>query len=410
MANTNEMVEFEDTPAFTGRELATTQQKPQAGGAVVAVEQSRAVAEVQAAMYVAQCNPRNEIDAQIRILNSCKRKSLAEQAGYAYKRGSTMVTGPTIRLAEVCAGHWGNISYGFRELSRGKESSEIEAFAWDMETNTRVSRQFSVKHWRDTSSGGYALKDERDKYEMIANQAQRRVRACILQLIPGDIVETAVDECDRTLKGNDEPMEDKVRKLLQSFESIGVTRAMIEKRLGHKAEAIIIQELVQLQKIGVSIRDDMASREEFFEFNAPPADKANKAPDKPADAVQEPEKKEPVKKKAPPKKETPAPVEPVQEPRVVDQDTGEIDPEPEEELFPEESKAPAARKAAATGGIPSSLNEKQANRIVVAMGTNWGSLAQDKTDYACYEDMLDEISAVDGVDWRTVASGLDLSK
>jgi len=393
MQKDTELVQFEDTPAFTGRELATQGQKPQASNAVVAVEQSRAIAEVQAAMTVAQMNPRNEIDAQIRILRSCKRKSLAEQAGYAYKRGSTMVTGPTIRLAEVCAGHWGNIAYGFRELSRSATSSEIEAFAWDMETNTRVSRQFSVKHWRDTQQGGYAIKDERDKYELVANQAQRRVRACILQLIPGDIVETAVDECDRTLKGNDEPMEDKIRKLLQSFESVGVTREMIEKRLGHKAEAIIIQEIVTLQKIGVSIRDGMASREEFFDFGgASPLEKAKKIYEKPADEVKEPVK---AKAKAPAKKEAPVAPAQVEQAPVVDEEPEEIDWE---------------ATTTSASSLPASLNEKQANRIVLAMGTDWGSLAQAKTEYASYEDMLDEISAVDGMDWRSVASELDLTR
>ena len=86
----------------------------------------------------------------------------------------------------------------------------------------------------------------------------------------------------------------------------------------------------------------------------------------------------------------------------------EIDPEEEEGIFPDESEAPARKPV--ESGIPASLNEKQANRIVLAMGTDWGSLAQDKTEYASYEDMLDEISAVDGMDWRSVASGLDLTR
>jgi hypothetical protein len=50
--------------------------------------------------------------------------------------------------------------------------------------------------------GGYQLKDERDIYELMANQSQRRVRAAILEIIPGDIIEDAVSECEKTMKAN----------------------------------------------------------------------------------------------------------------------------------------------------------------------------------------------------------------
>lgn len=250
----------------------------QAPSALVTVDQQRAIAEVQAAMVVARMNPRDEMRAYQRIVMACKRKSLAEQASYAYPRGGKMVTGPSIRLAEVIAGYWGNITYGLRELNRRAGISEVEAFAWDLETNTRVTRQFQVKHIRDKSEGGKELTGERDIYELVASMGQRRVRACILEVVPGDIVEGAEEECKNTLQGGGgELIEDRIRKAVLAFGAFGVTKAMIEARLRHKIEATLPAELVQLQQIYRSLKDGMAKREEFFSLDIPATDGSHEA-------------------------------------------------------------------------------------------------------------------------------------
>ena len=126
-------------------------------GGIVGIEQSRAVAEVQASIVLAKANPRNEMLAEKKILSACKRQVLAEGASYSFKRGGEVVTGPSIRLAEVLARYWGNLNYGFREIGRGADYSEIEAFAYDFETNVKVSRTFQIKHWRDKKNGGAAI-------------------------------------------------------------------------------------------------------------------------------------------------------------------------------------------------------------------------------------------------------------
>lgn len=249
-------------------------QKSQAAPTAVAnTDQSRAVAEVQAALVIAQSRPRNEILARERITQSCQRASLAQVAVYAFPRGGQQVSGPSVRLAEAAARAWGNMTYGFRELNRSGGGSEVEAFAWDLETNTKAVRQFSVKHWRDTKSGGHALKDERDIYEMVANQAQRRVRACILEIIPGDVIEDAVKQCEKTLSAavagkNGRPLAEVVQDMLSAFEGIGVTKAAIEKRLGHRTDSIQPAEVLRLREIFASIKDGFSTPEEWFEADA----------------------------------------------------------------------------------------------------------------------------------------------
>jgi hypothetical protein len=233
---------------------------------LVQVEQSRAVAEVQAAYVIAKKFPRNQSECYSNIISSCKRPLLAEQAMYAYPRGSTMVTGPSIRLAECLAQSWGNIDFGIREISQGGGVSIAEAYAIDLQTNTKVSKMFHVPHFRDTKKGKIKLTDSRDIYELVANQGARRLRACILGVLPGDVVEGAVEQCKKTLESSDVPKSEQIKKMIIAFDEYGVKVEHLEKRLGHKMESTIGAEIVALKGIYKSIKDGMADRSAFFDI------------------------------------------------------------------------------------------------------------------------------------------------
>ena len=127
-------------------------------------DSARAIAEVQAALMIARMNPRDQRVSMDRILNACTRQTLAESAVYAYNKGGNQITGPSIRLAEAIAQQWGNIQFGIRELSNAGGKSEVQAYAWDVETNTRREISFTVPHIRYTKRGGYSLEDPRDIY------------------------------------------------------------------------------------------------------------------------------------------------------------------------------------------------------------------------------------------------------
>ena len=108
--------------------------------------------------------------------------------------------------------------------------------------------------------------DEEIFYEVVANQAARRKRACILAIIPGDICELAVEECDKTLAGGDgKPLIDRIRKMVATFSDFGVTASMIEQRLKHNLDATTEQELAILRKTYRAIADGFGSRADYFE-------------------------------------------------------------------------------------------------------------------------------------------------
>lgn len=232
------------------------------------VEKTRVMQETQALVVVAHKQPRDEIKAYKKIMDSAKRKSLAEQATYAYPRGNQIVKGASIRAAETIAKYWGNIDFGIKELSQDNINhvSEVMAFAWDLETNVRQQKVFKVPHIRNTKKGNSILNDARDIYELVANMGARRLRSCLLGVIPVDIVEDFLIECDKTLAGdNSKPLKERVQAMIEAFEEFGVTQEMIEKRLGCKSSGFIEKHLVDLRAIYKSLKDNFSKVEDFFE-------------------------------------------------------------------------------------------------------------------------------------------------
>ena len=230
---------------------------------------SRQAQEVQAAMVIAKKFPRDEVQSFNRIMRACQRKTLAEQAMYEYPRGGTKVTGPSIRLAEAMAQNWGNLDYGIIELEQKNGESQVMAYAWDLETNTRQTKIFSVPHIRSTKKGNVALTDPRDIYELVANQGARRVRACILGVIPGDVIDSALVQCNATLLSDngDKPLIDLVRDAAALFQSdYGGTIQMLEKFIGCKSESFTMNDLIRLKRVYKSLKDGMAKREDYFEM------------------------------------------------------------------------------------------------------------------------------------------------
>jgi hypothetical protein len=255
-------------------------QAPAPTSSVAKSDAERAIQEVQAALVIAKKFPRSPIEAMDRILNACQRPKLAESALYSYPRGGQQVTGPSIRLAEALAQNWGNMQFGIRELSSAGGVSEVEAFAWDVETNTRQTKVFQVPHERHTRQGKKILTDPRDIYEMIANQGARRMRACILGVIPADVIEEAVNQCEATQHANVEVTKDTIKGIADYFEQYGVTQEMIEVRLGRRLDAMQPAQMLDLRKIAQSLKDGMSKPGDWFDVAIP-----TEAPEAPVSAL-----------------------------------------------------------------------------------------------------------------------------
>ena len=223
-------------------------------------------AEAQGKLVIAKRFPRNEAQAYAGVREACKSLSFAEVSSFSYNRGGSKVTGPTIRLAELCARHWGNIEFGLRELSQRPGETEMEAYAWDVERNVVTRQGFVVKHLRDKSGGATKLTQQRDIYEVAANMGARRLRARIMAILPPDFVEAA-EQCRKTLENGGQgeiPLAKRIDALVERFASIGVSVKMLEDRLEHPLADSLPAEFADLQQIFRSIKDGYTEAHEWF--------------------------------------------------------------------------------------------------------------------------------------------------
>lgn len=223
------------------------------------------VARVQAQLVYAASRPRDEQRAVDRMLTAFQRPSLASKALYQYARGGSDISGLSIRAAEAMAMAWGNMDFGLRELEQKQGESTVEAYAWDLETNVRRAVTFRVPHYRDTRQGRKRLEDSRDIYELVANQGARRVRACILAVLPRDIQEAVETQVAETMKATFEITPESLKAWLEAFGRLGVTKAMLEARIQRRFDSITPAQMMGLANIFNAIKDGIARVEDFFQ-------------------------------------------------------------------------------------------------------------------------------------------------
>ncbi len=276
MTENKEITIQEQAPNVPNMNTGIVAQMDNINQGTVAIEASRAIAEAQGKLVIAKRFPRDEVQAYAKAMETCQRPTMAEKAFYSFPRGKQTVEGPTIRFAEELARCWGNIDYGIKELSQDDGKSEMQAYAWDLETNAQSVQNFTNPHQRENNGKMVSLKSQRDIYENNANMATRRLRSRLLAILPSWFVEDAIAECKKTLAGQNElPLVDRVKKMVVQFAKFGVTQEQIEKRLKRKVDTMTSEDFVEYIGIFNAIKNGESKIAEWFEGETVASDLTN---------------------------------------------------------------------------------------------------------------------------------------
>lgn len=236
--------------------------KPASQGA--AVEQTRAAAEVAAAVSVARNFPRSQAVAVEAMRELCSRISVAEKAFYEVpNRGAGM----SVHIARELALIWGNIDHGVRELARDDRTgeSEMSVWAWDQEQNVRSTRSFIQPHAKSTRKGRQQLTDLNDIYLNNQNTGARAVREAIFTVLPGWFVSDAETVLKATIKsGGGVPLEQRIPGAIAKFADLNVTEKQLVERIGKPVAKWDGNDLATLTRIYSSISIDGIRATEFF--------------------------------------------------------------------------------------------------------------------------------------------------
>jgi hypothetical protein len=273
---------------------------PQTIGQITAVEQARAVAEVAAAVQVAQQFPRDMDRVRRDMQTACASMSLARKAFWAVpNRGQ----GSSVHLARALSQIFGNFQDGIHELRRDddKGESELQAFAWDVERNGRTTRTFIVPHARMKSGKRIPLDDLGDVYNNNANVGARALRECIFNRIPHWLREEAEDLCRQTLeRGDGRSVAERADAAVAAFDRLHVKEQQLVDRVGRKRAEWTPQDLAALEVVWRSIDQGETTADEQF----PP-------PRVTAEEIRKP--RPPRQERLPREPEEPAPTDPAAE-------------------------------------------------------------------------------------------------
>ncbi len=238
---------------------------------------------VECAYIIALKRPRSTQQARQTILDHCKRHSFAEKALYTRPVSKTEdITGPSIRLAEICLQAWGNMRVESTTIHEDDSMRMLKIGVIDLETNCTVTKDVTVektieRKWtpkganvlgeRQNTKGEklYILEATPSDMTMKQNREESRViRNAVLRLIPEDIIQDAVSQVEETLQADlEKNKEEQLKRVIDGFAELGVKVKELESYLGHELTGIQVKELLELRKIYTTIKEGEASWRDF---------------------------------------------------------------------------------------------------------------------------------------------------
>lgn len=194
---------------------------------------------------------------------------MAEQAVYRFPRGGAEVSGPSVYLARELARAWGNVRFGIRIVSEDDERVHVQGYAWDIERNVYVEHEDKFKKLIPRKRGGqtmWIVPNERDLRELVNRRAAICLRNAILEVIPRDIVDEAMEVAHDTLvrATRSAPREQVVQRLVAAFSRLGITAQQIESYVGGPLDQITEEQIAGLREVYKSIEDGNSRPEEYF--------------------------------------------------------------------------------------------------------------------------------------------------
>lgn len=243
-----------------------------------AAEQARAL--VQAKCILALQRPRSWEDVRARVLDDCRRPRFAEEAKYLKPIGKG-VAGPSVRFAEACARHMGNLWRTAHVTYEDAFKRHVQVSVMDLETNLTLDEEIVIEKTVErsnsadrivvaqrTNSFGKAVyvvqatdDDLLNKVNALKSKAGRNL---ILAFVPADIVEEAMDVVDATKLQTASAVGAR-EQMVRAFASMRVNAQDLEAWLGHGVAEVTPDEIAQLRAVYSAMQDGEGSWTDHLE-------------------------------------------------------------------------------------------------------------------------------------------------
>lgn len=228
---------------------------------------------------------RSEVDAQISAAHRFPRsigkflrqattlatvnRDVAESCLYSVPRDGKMLSGPSVRLSELCASAYGNLHYGARVIETDETHVTAQGIAWDLENNVRVTVETKR---RITGRNGRRFSD--DMITLTGNAAASiALRNALFRVIPRAYVNHVYERARELSIGNAQSLSDRRSEILARIAKAGVPQERVLTRLEKATvEDITLEDIEILIGLGNAIKEGSITLDAAFpEASAPVA-------------------------------------------------------------------------------------------------------------------------------------------
>jgi hypothetical protein len=281
-------LDHEEKAASTALQIA-----PVETSAMVLAAQAKAL--VEARYVMAMKRPRDLDEVREALLKECRRPGFASVARY-HKPIGKGIDGPSIRFAEAAIRCMKNVTVETITVYDDREKRIMRVTVTDLENNIPYSQDVTVQKTverKKTQSGDVIIRQRLNSYgepvylieatdDDILNKqnalVSKAVRTLGLRLVPGDLIDEAMDMVMAVQRKKDAEDPDAAKKrLLDAFSEKGVTVAQIKDYLGHGVETLEPKELTDLRGLYAALRDGETTWREIMDASK------GETSDKPAD-------------------------------------------------------------------------------------------------------------------------------
>lgn len=220
---------------------------------------------------------RSEVDAQLSAAHKYPRsiatflseattmatmtQEIAESCMYSVPRDGKTITGPSVRLAEICASAYGNLHVGSRTIDETETNIVAQGVAWDLQKNLRVSVET-----RRRITGRNGKRYSKDLITMTGNAAASiALRNAIFRVVPRAYVDMIYDRARIVAIGDAKTLVDRRTTLMERLLKMGITRERVLTRVEKPGvEDIGLQEIEVLIGLGTAIKNGDSTADEAF--------------------------------------------------------------------------------------------------------------------------------------------------
>lgn len=190
-------------------------------------------------------------------------KEVASACIYALPRGGKTLTGPSVRLAEICASAYGNLQYGARVVDVTDTEVVAQGVAWDMQKNVRVTIE---ARRRITDKSGKRFND--DMITMTGSAAMSiALRNAVFRVVPRAYIDLVYVKAKETAVGDAKTLSTRRIEVVSYLEKMGggIPRERIMARIGKRGiDDVDLEALEVLIGLGTAIKGGDMTPDEAF--------------------------------------------------------------------------------------------------------------------------------------------------